>query len=94
MKKRKFFVLAAGVGGSTYSFILDGWECAGSADYDGDILEWHHRNMPDAPVHLIDLNTVKIKTLLMIIGIVDCLVITCPCQGISQAGLFDPDYHQ
>ncbi len=90
MKKRLFLIFACGEGGSSYGFILEGWECSGAIDYDGDILEWHRRNMPEAPVHQLDLNTVKVETIILLCGLVDAVVITCPCQGISAAGLFDP----
>ncbi len=85
MKKRTFIILACGVGGSSYGFILEGWDCSGAIDYDGDILKWHRKNMPDAPIHELDLNTVKVETIILLCGLVDLVVITCPCQGISAA---------
>lgn len=91
MKKRKFIVLCCGSGQSTKGFLLDErWECAGCIDVNGEILMWHHRNIPEAPIFELDLNTITIAQLVALVGTVDLVLITASCVGISTAGLFDP----
>lgn len=87
-RKYRVLILCCGVGHSSKAFLDEGWEVIG-IDIDANILEWHNRNMPDAQTYCMDLNTASISEIKAVVGSVDLVVITAPCQGISAAGLFN-----